>query len=331
MVMSIPRLRHALRRDLGAVSSVWVEAFADDPYLRWIEPDDARWYAFGSAWMTFIADLVFERGHTYVDDDHDVAVAWVPPDVALIGPDDVARGRSIMAEHAGETRADEAVETIMAARAHALDGAHWTLQYIGVTDRRRGTGLGAAAVEPMLRMCDLEGLPCGLVSTNPRNVSFYQRLGFTVDAEVPTPDGAATMRPMHRPPRQAVEPQDVMVAYAAAWEAGDAERAWEFYADDVAMRLPGRGQLAGHHRGRPAVVAAIRALLARTTDSSAEVEVLDRLASGDRVALVLREAVVRGDERLDLRRVNVYRIEQGKIVGIDIYEADQYEVDEFFG
>lgn len=30
---------------------------------------------------------------------------------------------------------------------------------------------------------------------------FYERLGFTVDAEVPTPDGAATMRPMHRPAR----------------------------------------------------------------------------------------------------------------------------------
>jgi hypothetical protein len=29
--------------------------------------------------------------------------------------------------------------------------------------------------------------------------------------------------------------------------------------------------------------------------------------------------------------VNVYRIEGGRIAEIDIYEADQYEVDEFFG
>jgi hypothetical protein len=69
----------------------------------------------------------------------------------------------------------------------------------------------------------------------------------------------------------------------------------------------------------------------RTGDVSVDVEVPDRLVSGDRVALVLREAVVRGDEWLELRRVNVYRVEAGKIAEIDIYEANQYEVDAFFG
>jgi GNAT superfamily N-acetyltransferase len=196
-------LRHALRRDLATISELWVEAFADDPYLRWIQPDDRRWPAFGTAWMTFVAELVFERGHTYLADPVDVAVAWVPPDVALVGPDDIARGRSIIAEHAGETRADDALSTIMAARAHALDEPHWTLQYIGVRPGHQGAGLGAAAVAPILALCDTEALPCGLVSTNPRNIAFYERLGFRVDAAVPTPDGAAIMRPMHRPPTPA--------------------------------------------------------------------------------------------------------------------------------
>jgi ketosteroid isomerase-like protein len=122
-----------------------------------------------------------------------------------------------------------------------------------------------------------------------------------------------------------------MAAYAGAWERGDPEAAWAFYADDVVMRLPGRGPLAGAHEGRAAVVTAIRALLARTSDVAAEVEVLDRLVSGDRVALVLREAVVRDGERLELRRVNVYRVHDGQIADIDIYEANQYEVDAFFG
>jgi GNAT superfamily N-acetyltransferase len=197
--MSASSLRHALRGDLAAIAELWVEAFADDPFLRWVQPDDQRWPAFGSAWMTFVAGLVFERGHTYVADPLDVAIAWVPPDVALVGPDDVARGQSIVAEHAGEARADEAFSTIMAARGHAPEEPHWTLQYLGVRPHRQGSGLGAAAVAPMLSVCDAEQLPCGLVSTNPRNVPFYERLGFRVHAEVPTPDGAAVMRPMRRP------------------------------------------------------------------------------------------------------------------------------------
>lgn len=200
--MSGFRLRHALRRDLPEIVAVWVDAFAHDPYLRWIEPDDSRWPSFGADWMAFIAGLVFERGHTYVDTSLDVAVAWVPPDLSLVGPDDVARGHGIVASHAGEGRADEAVATIMQARGHALAEPHWTLQYLGVRSGRQGHGLGMAAVAPMLAVCDAEGVPCGLVSTNPRNVPFYERLGFTVDAEVTTPDGSATMRPMHRAARQ---------------------------------------------------------------------------------------------------------------------------------
>jgi ketosteroid isomerase-like protein len=63
-----------------------------------------------------------------------------------------------------------------------------------------------------------------------------------------------------------MEPVEVMAEYAAAWERGDAEAAWQFYADDVVMNLPGRGSLAGAHVGRANVIAAIQALLARTSD-----------------------------------------------------------------
>lgn len=127
-----------------------------------------------------------------------------------------------------------------------------------------------------------------------------------------------------------VRPEDVLAGYGTAWSEGDPARAWEFYADDVVMHLPGRSSFAGTHRGRAAVVAAIQALLDRTSDAAAEVEVLDRMVSDERVALLVREVVVRGDRRLELRRINAYRVRDDKIVEIDIFEADQYEVDEFF-
>jgi ketosteroid isomerase-like protein len=137
--------------------------------------------------------------------------------------------------------------------------------------------------------------------------------------------------PDRRSPGDGLDAVEVIAEYAAAWERGDPEAAWEFYADDVVMRLPGRGALAGVHAGRAAVVATIQGLLDRTSTASAEVEVLDRLVSGSRVALVLREAVIRSGQRLEFTRVNVYRVESGRIAEIDIFEANQYEVDEFFG
>lgn len=192
------RLRHARRADLPSIAELWTDAFAHDPYLRWVQPDDAGWSAFGRAWMTFIAELAFERGHTYVDDHGVVATAWIPPDLSLVGPDDLTRATSILAEHAGDERAAQAVASIMAARSHWTEDPHWTLQYIGVRPSHQGDGLGAAAIAPMLAICDAESLPCGLVSTNPRNVAFYERHGFTTIAEVETSDGLAVLRPMLR-------------------------------------------------------------------------------------------------------------------------------------
>ena len=197
------RVRQALRGDLADIAELWIDAFAADPYLRWIQPDDARWPAFGRAWFDFILGLTFERGHTYVADPVDVAVAWVPPDLALVGPGDIERGAAILAEHGGAERSEQALAMILEARGHALEVPHWTLQYIGVRSSRTGSGLGRLAVEPCLAECDNDGLPCGLVSTNPRNVPFYNRLGFEIDAEVRGPDPVVSLRPMSRAPASA--------------------------------------------------------------------------------------------------------------------------------
>ena len=72
-------------------------------------------------------------------------------------------------------------------------------RYLGVRSSATGRGLGAAAVAPTLAAIDRDRLPCGLTSSNPRNLPFYERLGFTVAAEVHSPDGRVTLRPMVRP------------------------------------------------------------------------------------------------------------------------------------
>jgi GNAT superfamily N-acetyltransferase len=191
-------LRQAGRADLPEIVDIWVDAFDEDPFHRWVQPDADAWPVYVHAWMTFVAELVLSAGHTFMTPD--AAVAWVPPDVALIGPDDFARGRAIVAEHAGERRAEHAVATILGARAHDPDESHWTLQYLGVRQRAQARGVGATAVAPGLERCDAAGLPCALVSTNARNVPFYERHGFDVVAEVFTPDDDVALRPMHRPP-----------------------------------------------------------------------------------------------------------------------------------
>lgn len=191
-------LRHALRRDLPEVVDIWVDAFTRDPFLRWIAPDDAMWAELGPAWLGFVAAQTFERGHTYLSRGGEVAVAWIPPDVGFASPADLDRAVATIDAIVGTAKGDDWYTTVLQARDHHLAESHWTLQYFGVRAHAQGRGIGAHAVAPILSVCDAEALPCGLISTNARNVSFYERQGFRVVAEIATPDGRAVLRPMHR-------------------------------------------------------------------------------------------------------------------------------------
>ena len=83
---------------------------------------------------------------------------------------------------------------------------HWHLAAVGVAPERRGEGLGARLLAPMLARCDRLGLPAYLESSNSRNVAFYERLGFATCGEVRTVDERVTLTLMWRPPAPANGP-----------------------------------------------------------------------------------------------------------------------------
>ena len=192
-------LRDALRRDLPEVVDIWFDAFSNDPWLRWIARSDDEWATFGPEWLAFVADQASVHGHTYLGGHGEAAAAWIPPGHDFITADDLPEVRRILAAHVGEARAEQAVATMGGAGSRAPDAPHWTLLYLGVRSTSQSRGVGGVIVAPMLDVADADGLPSSLVSSNPRNVPFYERLGFQVVAEVPTPDGATALRPMQRP------------------------------------------------------------------------------------------------------------------------------------
>jgi ribosomal protein S18 acetylase RimI-like enzyme len=57
---------------------------------------------------------------------------------------------------------------------------HWYLPLIGVDPFQQGKGLGSALMRHALARCDSERKAAFLESSNPKNVSFYERHGFEV-------------------------------------------------------------------------------------------------------------------------------------------------------
>jgi uncharacterized protein len=123
-------------------------------------------------------------------------------------------------------------------------------------------------------------------------------------------------------------PSELISRYVAAARSGDWEGAYAFFADDLAVRIPGRSALAGEHRGRQVAIDYIERAKALSHGADVELELLDTLTGAERVALLVRERFHQPDgPPIDIHRANVYRVVDDHIVEIWIFEGDQYAVD----
>ena len=77
---------------------------------------------------------------------------------------------------------------------------HWYLPMIGADPAHTGLGLGAALMKHALAKVDEQKMPAYLESSNPRNISLYERHGFEVLGEIQS-GSSPVMTPMLRPAR----------------------------------------------------------------------------------------------------------------------------------
>ncbi|MGV0033695.1 MAG: hypothetical protein ACNYPE_01600 [Candidatus Azotimanducaceae bacterium WSBS_2022_MAG_OTU7] len=67
----------------------------------------------------------------------------------------------------------------------ACNEPHWYLNFIGVDVSRQGKSLGAASLmKPVLAIVDAAGCLAYLESSNPKNMSLYERFRFETTARV---------------------------------------------------------------------------------------------------------------------------------------------------
>jgi GNAT superfamily N-acetyltransferase len=91
----------------------------------------------------------------------------------------------------------------MSAKSAALiDEAAWYLSIVAVNPDVQGQGLGRQLLEPTITEADHAGVTCYLETFSQRNLSFYQRLGFSAAARFTEPTTAAQYTVMVRPARE---------------------------------------------------------------------------------------------------------------------------------
>jgi ketosteroid isomerase-like protein len=84
------------------------------------------------------------------------------------------------------------------------------------------------------------------------------------------------------------------------------------FAEDAVWSVPGRGVMAGTHRGREAIFRFLTKL-PKETDGTYESDLVDVLASDERAAAVYRARGTRHGRALELEQVLLFRIEHGLV------------------
>ncbi|WP_255548093.1 GNAT family N-acetyltransferase [Erythrobacter ani] len=138
----------------------------------------------------------FSHSSVYKTDCGSAAAMWLPPGVESDG--------DAIEVILGESIAPQRMEEIGSFYAQ-MDEFHpqercWYLPLIAADPSQTGRGLGAALMKHAIQKCDEQGLPAYLESSNPRNISLYERHGFEVMGEIRTPN-SPLMTPMFRPAR----------------------------------------------------------------------------------------------------------------------------------
>ncbi len=114
-----------------------------------------------------------------------------------------------------------------------------------------------------------------------------------------------------------------------SFAAGDIDALRDLMVDAVVWHEPGRSVLAGDYQGREGV-AAFLSKLRSLSDGTFAMELVDVLATAERVVVLQEETARRAGRELDMSSAVEFEIHGGKITEVTVYHGDTYHFDEFW-
>jgi ribosomal protein S18 acetylase RimI-like enzyme len=175
-----PEVTVATAMDRARLVSSLVAAFARDPVLRYLFPDEDAYPRYAAAFFGYLFDRRV-RWETIWTIEHGASAAiWESPAAAHQPSDELPA--ELPTDALDRMREyDRAVHTAMPAF------PYWYLGVLGTHPDSAGRRWGHAVMDAGLRRAAADGLPAVLETSNPGNVEVYRRAGWQVVRTVTEP------------------------------------------------------------------------------------------------------------------------------------------------
>ena len=190
--------RPATTDDVAGVARVLSRAAHDDPFFRWLFPDDELRMARTRRFFALTAGFGYvPAGDTRVCETRDGtesapvvrgAALWAPPGANPEGPLVSLRTWPHWGAMIGRARLTAFVRVFAEWKLAAPQEPHLYLAALGVDPVVAGTGVAGGLLADGLDRADSEGIPVFTQTLDDKTVGFYERFGFRVSREVASPD-----------------------------------------------------------------------------------------------------------------------------------------------
>jgi len=157
-----------------------VLAFGADPVARWMYEDPHQYLLHIPRLLRALGTSSFDAGTAHRTNNGLGVALWLPPGVH--GDDGPLE--AVIADSMVEKKQAEVATVFERTEHYRPAEPHWYLSLIGVEAFHRNNGCGAALLQSGLRRCDREHLPAYLWSSNPLNISLYERHGFEISGTI---------------------------------------------------------------------------------------------------------------------------------------------------
>jgi GNAT superfamily N-acetyltransferase len=183
--------------DVPGLAVTFAAAFADDAMMRWPMPDATP--AVLRELFRVILTPCAELGALWKIDGCDGGATWLPPEVAERFTEIDRATWPAITPLTGDGGIRYAAFWNWL-DAHVPDEPCWLLDAVAVAPPAQGRGLGRTLVMHGLELARADRCPAFLETGNPRNVPFYESLGFQIVGEQRAPDGGPLIWFMQTPP-----------------------------------------------------------------------------------------------------------------------------------
>ncbi len=177
-------IRAAQESERPRVVATIVAGFITDPVARWCWPESESYLANVPIFVNAYGGGAFKTGSEWVDEGFLGGALWLPPGE---GPDEEELG-SVVTSTMDEEKQGHLLSALEELSTYHPHEPHWFLPLIAVDPMWQGRGIGSALMKHAVAKCDETGSRAYLESSNPRNISLYERHGFVVTGEVRSGD-----------------------------------------------------------------------------------------------------------------------------------------------